>query len=134
MVAGILVQTNVEVVSREAGLNAVNPVTDSLDWQSVPIVSLVLFLRWMSLVFNDWRPGESESLGSGMRLAPLRKPDRGCRCEDVTVHADSCRLCMRISNIVQNWRPSHQWKQASKFRWDALNRRQARKVQTEATK
>ena len=41
MVAGFLVHcanAEVEVVSGEAGLNAVNPVTDSRDWQSIPFV------------------------------------------------------------------------------------------------
>ena len=50
MVAGFPVHcanADVEAVSGEAGLNAVNPVTDSQDWQSIPIVSLVLLLAML---------------------------------------------------------------------------------------
>ena len=50
MVAGFLVHcanADVEAVSGEAGLNAVNPATDSQDWQSIPIVSLVLLLAML---------------------------------------------------------------------------------------
>ena len=81
MVAGFLVHcanADVEAVSGEAGLNAVNIVTDSQDWQSIPIVWLVLLLAmlmsfgldccfdWFSIVCCTWfgHHGESESFGS----------------------------------------------------------------------
>ena len=38
---------DVEAVSGEAGLNAVNPATDSQDWQSIPIVWLALLLAML---------------------------------------------------------------------------------------
>ena len=50
MVAGFLVHcanADVEAVFGEAGLNAVNLVTDSQDWQSFPIVWLVLLLAML---------------------------------------------------------------------------------------
>ena len=50
MVAGFLVHcanADVEAVSGEAGLNAVNLVTDSQDWQRIPIVWLVLLLAML---------------------------------------------------------------------------------------
>ena len=99
MVAGFLVHcanADVEAVSGEAGLNAVNPVTDSQGWQSVPIVSLVLLLAmlmsfgldcccdWFSVVCRArfGHHGERERVLAQfrMRLAPPWKPDRGCQC------------------------------------------------------
>ena len=55
MVAGFLVHcanADVEAVSGETGLNAVNTVTDSLDWQSILIVILVLLLFAMRMSFG----------------------------------------------------------------------------------
>ena len=69
MVAGFFVHcasADVEAVSGETVLNAVNPVTDSQDWRSIPTVSLVLLLAtllsfrldyccdWFSVVCRAW--------------------------------------------------------------------------------
>ena len=95
------VNADVEAVSGEASLNAVNPVTDSQDWQSIPIVSLVLLLAmlmsfgldcccdWFSVVCRGWfgDQGESESFGS-VPYAVGRGPETGPQMpmRDVTVH------------------------------------------------
>ena len=92
MVAGFLVycaNADVEAVSGEAGLNAVDPVTDSQDWQSISIVWLVLLLAmltsfgldcccdWFSVVCRAWfgHQVESESLGS---VPDAVSPALGC--------------------------------------------------------
>ena len=144
MVAGFLVHcatADVEAVSGEAGLNAVNLVTDSQDWQSIPIVSLVLLLAMlMSLVLTVAAIGFLLFVADGLESfgsvpdAASPAPETGPRMpmRDVTLHEKEterarCGLLSTLhadveTSCMQNGRPSHQWKQACEFRWDALNR------------
>ena len=64
-----------------------------------------------------------------MRLAPPWKPNRG-PMRDVREHKmeterTQARTLVDFAcgyrNLVQNGRPSHQWKQACELRWDALD-------------
>ena len=102
MVAGFLVHcanADVEAVSGEAGLNAVDPVTDSQVWQSIPIVWLVLLLsmlmsfgldcccHWSTNVCRAWfgHQGESESLGSVLdAVSPVLETEPRMPMRDVT--------------------------------------------------
>ena len=104
MVAGFLVRcanADLEVVSGEPGLNAVNLVTDSQDWQSIPIVSLVLLLAmlmsfgldcccdWFSVVCRAWFGHQEESASFGsVPDAVSAAPETGPRMpmRDVTEH------------------------------------------------
>ena len=103
--AGFLVRcanADVEAVSGEAGLNAVNLVTDSQDWQSIPIVSLVLLLAmlmsfgldcccdWFSVDCRGWfgHQGESESFGS---VPDAVSPAQETRTADADAGCDRAR-------------------------------------------
>ena len=102
MVAGFLVHcganADVEEVSGEADLNAVNPVTNSQDWQNIPIVSLVLLFAmlmsfgldcccdWFSVVCRGWfgDQRESDSFGSvpdAITVKTTPRKTRFSRCE-----------------------------------------------------